>query len=239
MAVELATAYISLVPSLKGAGREIGKQLGAADVQGQVAKAGRTSGLTWARNAALGIGAAGLAGAGTVVGIALSKGFNRSIQLQEAEKKLEGLGHSAETVAQISDNALGAVRGTAFGMGEAMTAAANAVAAGVKPGQDLQRTLTLVGDAATIAGADFGEMGAIWNKVAASNKVQMDSINQLHDRGVPRPAVPRRRARRDCRGGREDGVGRQDRLRHVPGCDGGRPWWCGPEVGRDVPWCRR
>lgn len=174
-----------MVPSLKGAGREIGKQLGAADVQGQVGKAGRTSGLTWAKNAALGIGAAGLAAAGTVVGIALSKGFNRSIQLQEATKKLEGLGHSAETVAAISDNALGAVRGTAFGMGDAMTAAANAVAAGVKPGKDLQRTLTLVGDAATIAGADYGEMGAIFNKVSASNKVQMDSINQLHDRGVP------------------------------------------------------
>src|SRR5690606_24776219 len=37
----------------------------------------------------------------------------------------------------------------------------------------------------TIAGTGMGEMGAIFNKVAASNKVQMDVINQLHAAGVP------------------------------------------------------
>ena len=59
------------------------------------------------------------------------------------------------------------------------------MAAGIKPGKELERNLKLVADAATIAGTDMGSMGAIFNKVAASNKVQMDVINQLHDAGVP------------------------------------------------------
>ena len=83
------------------------------------------------------------------------------------------------------NDALASVKGTAFGMGEAATTAAGAVAAGIKPGADLERTLKLVADASTIAGTDMGSMGAIFNKVASSNKVQMDTINQLHDAGVP------------------------------------------------------
>lgn len=78
------------------------------------------------------------------------------------------------------NNALASVRGTAFGMADAATVAASATAAGIRPGQDLERTLKLVADAATIAGTDMGSMGAIFNKAAASNKVQMDVINQLH-----------------------------------------------------------
>src|SRR5690606_16022256 len=104
---------------------------------------------------------------------------------EQAESKLTGLGHSAKSVEKIMVNATDAVTGTAFGLDAAATVAASAVAAGVKPGKDLERTLTLVGDAATIAGTDMGEMGAIFNKVAASNKVQMDVINQLHDAGLP------------------------------------------------------
>ena len=48
-----------------------------------------------------------------------------------------------------------------------------------------ERSLKAVADASTIAGTDMGSRGAIFNKVAVSNKVQMDTINQLHDAGVP------------------------------------------------------
>src|SRR5690606_24038796 len=105
------------------------------------------------------------------------------------EGKLTGLGHSAKTVEKIMGNALSSVKGTAFGLDEASTVAASAVAAGIKPGRDLTRNLKLVADAATIAGTDMGSMGGIFNKVAASNKVQMDVINQLHDAGVPALAL--------------------------------------------------
>lgn len=128
---------------------------------------------------------AGVAVAGAAIGTALTKGIGRLTAIEDAEAKLSGLGHSAQTVAGIMDNALAAVKGTAFGMDEAASAAASAVAAGIKPGKELQRVLSLMGDAATIAGTDFNEMGSIFNKVAASNRVSMEEIQQLQERGLP------------------------------------------------------
>lgn len=132
----------------------------------------------------VGLGAAGVAGAG-LVGTALTKGFQRLTAIDDARAKLTGLGNSAQDVDSIMKNAMASVKGTAFGMGEAATTAAGSVAAGVKPGKDLERTLRLTADAATIAGTDMGSMGAIFNKVATSNKIQGDTIAQLSDAGIP------------------------------------------------------
>lgn len=125
------------------------------------------------------------AGVAALVGTALVKGFGRLTAIENATAKLTGLGHSAAEVKVIMANALASVKGTAYGLDEAATIAAGTVAAGIKPGQDLRKTLGLVADSATIAGTSLGEMGAIWNKVAASNKIQGDVINQLNDAGVP------------------------------------------------------
>ena len=134
----------------------------------------------------------GLAGAvtGAVSGLAsgfgvLTLGFGRLQSIEQAEAKLVGLGHSAESVTGIMDSALASVKGTAFGLGDAATVAASAVAAGIKPGQDLTRTLKLIGDAATIGGTSMSDMGAIFNKVATSGKVQGEVLAQLGDRGIP------------------------------------------------------
>lgn len=184
MAIELAAVYVPIIPSLKGAAGTIQKELGLTDTSKVGTSIGTSLGGyigTGIKSAATGTVATAAAGIGT----ALVKGFGRLNALDQAQQKLTGLGHSAESVDKIMGNALASVRGTAFGMDAAATVAASAVAAGIKPGQDLERTLSLVADAATIAGTDMGSMGAIFNKVAASNKVQMDVINQLHDAGVP------------------------------------------------------
>ena len=135
----------------------------------------------FAKKAAIGGTTAAVAG----LGYALKKGFDRLTSIEDARAKLTGLGHSTKAVQGIMDNALAAVKGTAFGMDEAATTAAGSVAAGIKPGKDLERTLKLVADAATIGGTSMGEMGAIFNKVATSNKIQGDVINQLNDKGIP------------------------------------------------------
>lgn len=177
--VELAAAYISLVPSLKGSKREIEKEIaGTGQAAGKSGGNALAAGLRKSMKVAVGGGA-------IFAGIAAKKGLDRLLGIENARASLSGLGHDTKAVDKIMGNALDAVRGTAFGMAEAGKTAASAVAAGVKPGKDLTRTLKLVGDAATIANVDMGSMGAIFNKVAASNKVQMDSINQLHDAGVP------------------------------------------------------
>lgn len=192
MATEIADAYIALYTKMPGVKSDIAKHLGGSDVQSAVDKSGQ--GIGGKLMAGLGsvakVGAVAVGGAiAGGIGTALVKGFSRLNTLDQATAKLTGLGHSAETVEQIMDNALASVRGTAFGMGDAATTAAGAIAAGIKPGAELERTLKAVADASTIAGTDMGSMGAIFNKVAASNKVQMDVINQLHDAGVPALAL--------------------------------------------------
>lgn len=186
MAYELATAYVSLTVETKDMGRDIAKQFD--DVQRQADKSGQGIGdrLASGMGKALKRGAlVGGAAAGAALGTALYKGMGRLDGIEQAEAKLSGLGHSAQGTAQIMDDALTSVRGTAFGLEEAATVAASAVAAGIKPGQELERVLSLTGDAATIAGVSMAEMGDIFNKVASSNKMQGDVINQLNTAGIP------------------------------------------------------
>jgi len=188
MASSAGWSYWDVIPKIKdGATKEVGSQL--ADIGKKAGTdAGKSTGMSisTAMSKTLKFGAkAAFAGTAAVAGTALYKGLGRLKALDEAQAKLTGLGHSAQSVQQIMDNALASVTGTAFGLGDAATVAASAVAAGVQPGKDLERTLKLVADASTIAGTDMSSMGAIFNKVAASNKIQMDVINQLHDAGVP------------------------------------------------------
>jgi tape measure domain-containing protein len=122
---------------------------------------------------------------GALAGIAITKGFGRLVEIDTAKAKLSALGNSAKDTNTIMDNALESVKGTSFGMGEAATTAANAVAAGIKPGKELTQYLTNTADAAAIAGADMSEMGSIMNKVQTQNKAYNGELQQLSDRGLP------------------------------------------------------
>lgn len=125
-------------------------------------------------------------GAATALGgIALAKGFGRLVGIDNAKAKLKGLGHDANNVQKIMDSALESVKGTSYGMDEAATTAASAVAAGIKPGKELTKYLSLTGDAAAIAGTSMSEMGSIINQVQTSQVAYTDNLNQLADRGIP------------------------------------------------------
>lgn len=127
--------------------------------------------------------AAGAAAA--LASVTLVKGFDRLMGIDTARAKLKGLGHDVENIDNIMNSALESVRGTAFGLDEAATTAANAVAAGVKEGEELTRYLKLTGDAAAIAGAGMGEMGSILNKVTTAGKAYNGELQMLSDRGLP------------------------------------------------------
>ncbi len=160
---------------INGLGKTVTSGLGGAF-------SGAAKGLaktTAAAGAAL--GAALIAGMGVVV----NKGLDRALNIEDAKASLAGLGYAAAEVKTITDSVLGAVRGTAFALDEGMTIAASALAAGVGPGKDLQRYISLIGDAATISKAPLGEIGLIFNKVYAKGKVQAEEMNQLHERGIP------------------------------------------------------
>lgn len=170
---------------LKSLGENITKASSAAKTLGKTLTNNVTVPATKVAGTIAGITGAATAAATGVASIFAFKGWNRLVQIDSAQKKLEGLGHSAEEVQLIMQNANTAVLGTAYGLGEAATVAASAVAAGVKPGEELESTLKTIGDTATIAGATFAETGAIFNSVMARGKLQGDDMLQLTMRGVP------------------------------------------------------
>lgn len=125
-------------------------------------------------------------GAATALGsIALVKGFNRLTGIDDARAKLLGLGHDGQSVEEIMKSALASVKGTSFGMDEAATTAAGAVAAGVEQGDKLTQYLKTTADAAAIAGTSLADMGSIINKVQTGQQAYTDDLNQLADRGLP------------------------------------------------------
>ena len=176
-------AEIEVKPVFKGTQQAIGQM-----VDGSAASAGTSAGKTMGSRlggalAATAKGAVGLAVAG--LGVALTKGFGRLKAIEAAKAKLTGIGNSAESVTEIMKNANAAVKGTSFGLDAAATAAAGAVAAGVKPGTELEGVLKSVANSASASGTSMEEMGAIFNKVATSNKAQGDVLAQVNQRGIP------------------------------------------------------
>ncbi len=103
-----------------------------------------------------------------LTGLTLVKGFDRLTGIDDAKAKLMELGHSADSVKDIMNSALASVKGTSYGLDEAATTAAGAVAAGVKQGKELTRYLSLTADAAAEAGSSMSDMGSIINKVQTS-----------------------------------------------------------------------
>lgn len=183
---ELGVGYISIVPEVSKITPGVSKALDGLDPVAErsgKSMGGRiSSGIGTVLKAS--VAGAGLAAGGVLAG-AITKGMGRLTGIENAQASLRGLGHDAASVESIMDNALASVSGTAFGLDAAAGVAASAVAAGIKPGQELERTLKLTGDAATIAGIEMSEMGSIVNKVATSDMMQMDVANQLMDAGIP------------------------------------------------------
>lgn len=186
MAVELAAAYVSLVIESKNVPAQVKSALAGVPAMGDAAGRGIGSRMASGIGSALKVGGAAVgAAAALTIGTALNEGMKRVVAIDDAKGKLAGLGHSAEGVATIMDSALKSVKGTAYGLGDAAGIAASAVAAGIKPGEELTKYLSLTGDAATIAGSSLSEMGSIFNKVQTSGKAYTDNLNQLADRGIP------------------------------------------------------
>lgn len=186
IAIELGSAYISILPDTSKLAPDVSKALGG--VQNEAGKAGEKSGNSFGAGFTKKLKTVGVAAGAAIVGglgYTLFKGFERLDAIDQAESKLRGLGHSAGSVDAVMNSALASVKGTAYGLGDAATVAASTVAAGIAPGKELERTLKLTADAATIAGTDMSTMGSIVNKVATSDMMQMDVANQLMDAGIP------------------------------------------------------
>lgn len=154
-------------------------------------RAGRNSGNLFSKAfvSTMGVIKTGLAasvvGTALIGGSILKGGINRALNLEDAQAKLKGIGYTAEGVKSVTDSALAAVLNTKFSLDQAMALSASALAAGIKPGQELTTYLQQIGDTATIAGTDFNDMGVLFNKIVAGVKVNARELNQVATRGIP------------------------------------------------------
>nr|DAQ35367.1 MAG TPA: minor tail protein [Caudoviricetes sp.] len=130
----------------------------------------------------LGVGQAGIA---AVAGMAIQGGIDRALNIDNARKKLAGFGHDAQDIESIMDSATQSVRGTAFGLGDAATAAATLSAAGIKSGEDMTNTLKSVANVVAASGRAFNDVGVIFSSVASRGKLMGDDMMQLSSSGVP------------------------------------------------------
>lgn len=186
MGAELGTGYISIIPEVSKISPTIAKALGSVESEAE------RRGGSWGSKLAAGVGKTLKAGAlatgvaaGGLIGTAMAKGMGRLTAIENAQQKLLGLGNDTKTVAGVMNDALSSVKGTAFGLGEAASVAAGLVAAGIKPGQQLETTLKTVGDTAAIAGRSMQDVGVIFGSIAARGKLQGDDMLQLMASGIP------------------------------------------------------
>lgn len=178
---EIANVYVAMTVRAPGIKRDIEKEIGSVDASGAGTKIADK--LAAGMKKTLKVTGVGIA---AVLGTALVKGFGRLKAIETAQAKMRGLGYDSETVSKAMDNALASVKGTAFGLGDAATAAGQLMAANIKPGEQLEGVLSTVANNASAAGTSFDEMGSIFARAASqANGVQNDVISQLADRGIP------------------------------------------------------
>lgn len=127
--------------------------------------------------------------AGGMITAALGKavvgGFSRLSNIENAEAKMRGLGFAAADIEQAMAGASAAVDGTAFALDEMASAASVAMAAGLKPGAELNGYMKTLKNAAAAANVPLGDMGQILNKTVTAGRAYTMEINQIADRGLP------------------------------------------------------
>lgn len=185
---QIATAALGLVPVIQGVRGNISAQLAGSSVMSSADSAGKSIGSRMANSAmsALkgGLKIGGVIGA-AVGAITVKGGLDRALGIEDARAQMSGLGHDTKAVDKIMGNALKSVEGTAFGLDAAATTAAGAVAAGIKPGEQLEQTLTTVANVAAGAKAPMEDIGGIFNTVAAVGTAYTGDINMIAQRGIP------------------------------------------------------
>lgn len=175
---EIASAYVTLLPSAKGMGSKI-----EAQVAPEVKKSGSRIGSLLGKSlkaSVVGVGAS----AGALLGTALVKGFGRLKAIDQAQMQLRGLKLEGKQIDSVMKSASKSVTGTAYGLDAAAGAAAGALGAGVKRGKELTRYLKLVADATTQSTTDFRSMALMLNKVQGSGKLTGDVLQQMQENGL-------------------------------------------------------
>lgn len=133
-----------------------------------------------AKTAEIVTGTIGTIGAG-IGTLAATGGITRALNMEKAQTMFKGLKLDWNDYKNTINDA---VDGTAFSMDAAALVAANLAASGVSAGQDMEKALNGATGVAATFGADLGDIGSIFQKVAAQGKLTGETLAQMSDRGI-------------------------------------------------------
>jgi len=108
-------------------------------------------------------------------------GVKRSLAIEQAKFQFKGLGQDVEASMQ---SALDAVRGTAYGLDEAATVAAQFGASGIQAGDAMTGSLRGVAGVAALTGSSFADIGNIFTSMAGQGKLTGAGLFSFSTRGI-------------------------------------------------------
>lgn len=154
---------------------DVSSRFTALQVAGVTALATIVSSAT---SAAIGIGKDLL---GSVTDTLFGAGKARAIALEQAKFQFQGLGLNID---KTMKSALDAVKGTAFGLQDAATLAAQFGGSGIKAGEEMTKALRGVSGIAAQTGRSYSEIGQVVAGIAGVGKVTTQDLMQFGVRGL-------------------------------------------------------
>lgn len=212
MAIELAAAYVTIIPSLKGANKQIQSQLTGVDVKpaGEAIGKSLTTGISSGLNVqtvgaqvskigdslqSVGKGMQNIGSsltnsitkpavvAGAAVGGLVSAlGFKRLVGIDTARGQFKGLGHDADAVMAQVDKG---VTNTALSMAEGASLAVGILSTGNLPLEQLESQLKRVANVSAAYGVESEQAGYLLNNVLTKNKVTYGDLSQMVQNQIP------------------------------------------------------
>jgi tape measure domain-containing protein len=116
-----------------------------------------------------------------ILGPLITGGKERATNIEQAQFQFRGLGMDVQ---QVMSDALGAVKGTAYGLGDAAKAAAQFGASGITAGADMQQSLRAIAGTAAMTSTNFSDMAYLFTTSAAMGKVTNMDFQQFATRGL-------------------------------------------------------
>jgi tape measure domain-containing protein len=116
-----------------------------------------------------------------ILGPLITGGKERATNIEQAQFQFRGLGMDVQAVMQ---DALSAVKGTAYGLGDAAKAAAQFGASGITAGADMSQSLRAIAGTAAMTSTNFSDMAYLFTTSAAMGKVTNMDFQQFATRGL-------------------------------------------------------
>lgn len=124
--------------------------------------------------------------AGAILDPLINGGERRAEAIQQAQFQFQGLGLN---VADTMNAAKAAVLGTAYGLDDAATAAAQFGASGITAANGLTNVLRSVAGVAAQTGSSYSNIANIFETVAGNGRLMGDQLNQLSSYGINAAAI--------------------------------------------------